>query len=149
MPTHAQRRRLPYRPEQLFDLVADIERYPEFLPWCVACRITRREGNVVWGDLAVGFKMFRERFASRVTLARPARIDVEYIDGPFKFLKNHWAFLPEGQDATTIDFYIDFEFRSRVLAAAISPLFEEAVKRMVDAFERRAAVVYRSENPAK
>ena len=149
MPTHAQRRRLHYRPEQLFDLVADIERYPEFLPWCVACRITRREGNVVLGDLAVGFKMFRERFASRVTLARPARIDVEYIDGPFKFLKNHWAFLPEGQDATTIDFYIDFEFRSRVLAAAISPLFEEAVKRMVDAFERRAAVVYRSENPAK
>lgn len=148
MPTHAQKRRLAYRPEQLFDLVADIERYPEFLPWCVGCRVTKREGEVIWGDLAVGFKVFREKFTSRVTLRRPDKIDVEYIDGPFKFLKNHWVFLPEGKDATTIDFFIDFEFRSRMLSAAIAPLFEEAVKRMVDAFELRAGVIYGSDKRA-
>lgn len=148
LPTHAQKRRLPYRPEQLFDLVADVERYPEFLPWCVASRVNRREGNILWGELSVGFKMFRERFSSRVTLDRPGRIDVEYIDGPFKFLRNHWLFVPDGDDATIIDFFIDFEFRSRMLSAAIAPLFEEAVRRMVGAFEKRAAVVYESEKRA-
>jgi coenzyme Q-binding protein COQ10 len=143
MPTHAEKRTLPYRPEQLFDIVADIERYPEFIPWCVACRVTKRQDDVIWGDLMVGFKVFREKFTSRVTLDRPRRIDVEYINGPFRYLNNHWIFVPErGGEATTIDFYIDFEFHSRILRAAATPVFNEAVRRMVSAFESRAHVVY-------
>ena len=143
MPTHAEKRTLPYRPEQLFDIVADIERYPEFIPWCVACRVTKREDSVIWGDLMVGFKVFREKFTSKVTLDRPDRIDVEYINGPFRYLNNHWIFVPErGGEATTIDFYIDFEFQSRLLRAAATPVFNEAVRRMVSAFESRAHAIY-------
>jgi coenzyme Q-binding protein COQ10 len=143
MPTHAERRTLPYRPEQLYDLVADIERYPEFLPWCIACRVTRRQGNVIWGDLMVGFKVFREKFTSKVTLTAPSRVDVEYIDGPFRYLTNHWRFIPEdGGRATTIDFYVDFEFRSWALQAVARAAFNEAVRRMVQAFEKRAREVY-------
>ena len=143
MSTYAERRTLPYRPDQMFDLVADIERYPAVLPWCVGCRVTKREGNVIWGDLMVGFKVFRESFTSKVTLSRPGRIDVAYIDGPFRYLDNHWLFQPEhGGRATTIDFYIDFEFRSRALQAVARAAFNEAVRRMVSAFERRAAQIY-------
>ena len=143
MPTHAEKRTLPYRPEQLFDIVADIERYPEFIPWCVACRVTKRQDNVIWGDLMVGFKVFREKFTSKVTLDRPRRIDVEYINGPFRYLNNHWIFIPEqGGEATTIDFYIDFEFQSRILRAAATPVFNEAVRRMVAAFESRAHALH-------
>jgi coenzyme Q-binding protein COQ10 len=143
MSTYAERRVLPYRPDQMFDLVADIERYPEFLPWCVGCRVTHTEGNVIWGDLMVGFKLFRERFTSKVTLDRPGRIDVEYVDGPFRYLDNHWLFHPEdGGQATTIDFYIDFEFRSRALQVVVRAAFNEAVRHMVAAFERRAAAIY-------
>ena len=143
MPTHAEVKILPYRPDQLFDLVADIDSYSEFLPWCVGCRTTRREGNVIWGDLMVGFKLFRETFTSKVTLERPNRIHVAYIDGPFRYLDNHWVFIPgdDGQ-STTIDFYVDFEFRSRALQLVARAAFSEAVKRMVNAFEQRAAVVY-------
>jgi len=143
MPTHAEKRVLPYRPEQLFNLVADIERYPEFLPWCVACRVRERDGEVIWGDLMVGFKVFRETFSSKVTLHRPGRIDVEYVDGPFRYLNNHWLFEPvEDGTATEIDFYIDFEFRSRMLQAVAGAVFNEAVRRMVSAFEARAHAVY-------
>ena len=149
MPTHAEQRTLPYRPEQLFDIVADIARYPEFLPWCVACRVNRREGDVIWGDLMVGFKVFREKFTSKVTLDRPRRIDVEYINGPFRHLANHWIFIPEdGGQATTIDFYIDFEFHSRLLRAAATPVFNEAVRRMVAAFEARARQLHGPADPA-
>jgi len=149
MPTHAEQRTLPYAPEQLFDIVADIARYPEFLPWCVACRVTRREGDVIWGDLMVGFKVFREKFTSKVTLDPPRRIDVEYINGPFRHLTNHWIFVPEdGGRATTIDFYIDFEFHSRLLRAAATPVFNEAVRRMVSAFEARARALHGPADPA-
>lgn len=149
MPTYAEQRTLPYRPEQLFDLVADIERYPEFLPWCVGCRVTRREGNVIWGDLMVGFKVFRESFTSKVTLSRPGRIDVQYINGPFRYLDNHWLFHPEDDGrATRIEFYIDFEFHSRMLQAVVRTAFNEAVRRMVHAFERRAQQIYGTEVPA-
>jgi len=143
MPTHAEKRELPYRAEQLFDLVADIERYPEFLPWCVAARIRSREEDGLTADLIIGFKMIRERFTSRVTLDRPnLRIDVAYTDGPFRYLNNHWVFesLPNGQ--CRIDFYVDFEFRSLVLQKIIGALFNEAVRRMVHAFEGRARKLY-------
>jgi ribosome-associated toxin RatA of RatAB toxin-antitoxin module len=92
MPTHAEQRVLPYTPEQLFALVADIERYPEFLPWCVGARVRERRPDLIVADLIIGFRMFRERFTSRVTLDPPHRIDVSYAEGPFKYLNNHWIF---------------------------------------------------------
>ncbi len=142
MPTHAEIRRLPYSREQMFDLVADVERYPEFLPWCVACRIKRRESpNAFTADLMIGFKMFRERFTSRVEFDRPQRIDVSYQQGPFRYLNNHWRF-DETEDGCAIDFYIDFEFKSKTLKKMIGTLFNEAVRRMVNAFENRALALY-------
>ncbi len=141
MPTHAEQRILPYPPEKLFDLVADIERYADFLPWCVGSRVLRREGNVVYADLMIGFKMIRETFTSKVTLTPTSRIDVEYQKGPFRHLTNRWEFRPHAHGCE-IDFYIDFEFRSRLLRNLIEPLFNEAVRRMVSAFETRAREVY-------
>lgn len=138
---------MPHSPEQLFDLVADVDRYAEFLPWCLAARVTKREGDVIHADLVIGFKMFREKFTSKVTLMRPDRIDVEYSRGPFKYLNNHWQFIPEGEGNTCIDFYVDFEFRSRLLQALIGTVFSEAVRRMVRAFETRASEIY-GERPA-
>jgi coenzyme Q-binding protein COQ10 len=142
MPNHAERRRLPFRPEQLFDLVADVERYPEFLPWCTGARIRERQGNVIIADLMIGFRMVRERFTSRVTLHRPDRIDVAYSDGPFRYLTNRWLFEPQPDGSTVVDFFVDFEFRSRMLQHLIGLLFTEAVRRMVAAFEGRAHQLY-------
>jgi coenzyme Q-binding protein COQ10 len=143
MPTHAEKRELPYRPEQLFDLVADIERYPEFLPWCVGARVRSREEDLVVADLIIGFKMVRERFTSRVKLDRPnLRIDVAYTEGPFRYLSNHWVFEPLPNGRCRIDFYVDFEFRSAMLQRLIGVLFNEAVRRMVQAFETRARKLY-------
>jgi coenzyme Q-binding protein COQ10 len=142
MPTHAERRRLTYSAEQLFDLVADVERYPEFLPWCLAARVRERKDNTITADLLIGFKMVRERFTSRVVLDRPGRIDVSYAEGPFRYLNNHWTFLPQDDGSCVIDFYVDFEFRSRMLQRIIGMLFNEAVRRMVGAFESRARQLY-------
>lgn len=142
MPTHAEKRILPYTPDQLYALVAGVEHYPKFLPWCLGARIRERSERLMVADLIIGFKMFRERFTSRVTLSPEAkRIDVEYTDGPFKYLKNHWIFLPHPQGCE-IDFYVDFEFRSKLLQKTIELLFNEAVKRMVGAFETRARQLY-------
>jgi coenzyme Q-binding protein COQ10 len=141
MPTHAEKRFLPYTPEQMFDLVVDIERYPEFLPWCTGARIRTREGDVIHADLVIGYKMFRERFSSKVLLDRPLRVDVAYSNGPFKYLANHWLFEP-AEGGCIIDFYVDFEFRSRLMRKMIGVLFNEAVRRMVAAFETRARALY-------
>jgi coenzyme Q-binding protein COQ10 len=142
MPIHAERRVLPYRPDQLFALVADVARYPEFLPWCLAARVRSREGERLVADLIIGFKMVRERFTSYVTLdPKGRRIDVAYAEGPMKHLKNHWLFL-DHPDGCEIDFYVDFEFRSKILRKIMGALFHEAVKRMVSAFEARAADLY-------
>jgi coenzyme Q-binding protein COQ10 len=141
MPTHAEQKLLPYTPEQLFDLVADIERYPEFLPWCVGARIREHRDDFILGDLLIGWRMVRERFTSRVHLRRPDEIDVEYAEGPFKYLENHWKFVPKN-GSTLIDFHVDFEFRSRVLTGIVETVFTEAVKRMVGAFEKRARQLY-------
>jgi coenzyme Q-binding protein COQ10 len=142
MPIHAEHRRLPYTPEQLFDLVADVGRYPEFLPWCLGARVRERRGNTITADLLIGFRMVRERFTSRVVLDRPGRIDVSYSEGPFRYLNNHWDFIRQPDGSCLIDFYVDFEFRSRLLQKIIEVLFHEAVKRMVGAFEARARQLY-------
>jgi coenzyme Q-binding protein COQ10 len=141
MPTHAEQRVLPYTPEQMYALVADVERYPEFLPWCVAARIRERGADFIDADLIIGFRMFRERFTSHVKLAPPGRIDVAYAEGPFRYLNNHWEFerVPGG---CRVDFFVDFEFKSRVLQKIIEVLFSEAVRRMVAAFEGRAQQLY-------
>ncbi len=149
MPTHAEKRVLPYSPRQLYDLVADIERYPEFLPWCIAARVRQHEsdGNLITADMVIGFKMFRERFTSRARLDPDGRrIDVVYEHGPFKHLDNHWVFEDHPQGCT-IDFYVDFAFRSRLLQKLIEPLFAEAVRRMVSAFETRAGKLYGAPKP--
>jgi coenzyme Q-binding protein COQ10 len=142
MPIHREKKILPYTPEQMFALVADVERYPEFLPWCVACRIRTVESPTsLIADLQVGFKMVREQFTSRVTLDPPKAITVTYLSGPFEHLSNEWEFtaVPGG---TAVDFFLTFEFRSRLLQTLIGVLFEEAVRRMVSAFETRAAKLY-------
>jgi len=142
MATHAETRILPYSSQQLYDLVADVERYPEFLPWVKAARIRGRQGNVFHADLIIGFKMIRERYTSRVTLTPGERVDVTYTKGPLKYLNNHWKFIPQGNGECLIDFYVDFEFRSRLLQRMIGMLFNEAVRRMVSSFEARARQLY-------
>jgi coenzyme Q-binding protein COQ10 len=141
MPTHAERQIVPYRPEQLFDLVADVGRYPEFLPWCVAARVRSRTEKELRADLTIGFGPFRESFGSRVTLDRPRQVRVAYENGPFRYLNNEWDFLPH-ERGTEVDFFVDFEFRSRILQAAIGVVFNEAVRRMVNAFKKRAHDVH-------
>jgi len=150
MPTHAEKRVLPYTPQQLFDLVADVERYPTFLPWCLAVRIRKRETEGIVetsiSDMVIGFKVFREHFTSRVTCTPGHRIDVAYEDGPFKYLNNHWTFNPVtgsgGEAFCEINFFVDFEFRSKILKAAIGVIFNEAVRKMINAFEARAKALY-------
>lgn len=152
MPTHAETRRMPYSAEQMFDLIAAIDKYPEFLPWCSAARIRERRmrddgSEVVDADLVISFKVYRERFASRVVLYPEARkIDVSYLDGPFRYLANHWHFLPadraaEGR-ACDVDFFVDFEFKSRTLQMVIGAVFQQAMERIVRAFEARARDLY-------
>mgnify|MGYP001168833139 CR=1 FL=1 len=147
MPTFQTKRRVPFTPGQMFDLVADVEKYPEFLPHCVALRVTsRRPPGELEADMIVSYAAFRERFRSRVRLDRSAlRIDVDYVEGPFRRLANHWRFhdLPKGSgDGSEIDFTIDFEFRSLLLQAAARGAFERIFARMSDAFVVRAHDVY-------
>jgi len=141
MPTHAEKRILRYTPEQLFDLVADVRRYPEFLPWCVGARVTSQNETELVADLTIGFKLFRETFRSRVQLDRPHEVRVRYENGPFRYLNNTWKFHPV-QGGTEVDFFVDFEFRSALLQAVIGVVFNEAVRLMVRSFERRAMSLY-------
>ena len=143
MTTHAEQRNLPYTQEQLFALVADVAEYPGFLPWCIASRITKREGDTVfYADLVIGYKMFREKFGSRVTLTPSHHVHVEYLSGPMKYLSNHWKFIEEEDGTCTIDFFVDFEFKNRVIQNLIGVFFNEVVQRMVGAFEARAIALY-------
>jgi coenzyme Q-binding protein COQ10 len=141
MPTHRESKQVSYRPEQLFDLVADVEKYPQFLPWCVQARVRRQSEAESLADMTIGFGPFRESFTSRVRLERPQRIRVSYENGPFRYLKNEWGFVAEPRGCR-VDFFVDFELRSRVLQLAIGVVFHEAVRRMVQAFLRRAREVY-------
>ncbi len=142
---HNEDRIFPYRAEQVFDLVADVGKYPEFLPWCIGARIREARPDMVLADLMIGFKMVREKFTSKVWLKRQEkRIDVEFIDGPFRYLKNQWTFTDIGDGKCQVGFYLEFEFKSVVLQKLIGVLFHEAVKRMVAAFEARARQLYGS-----
>jgi coenzyme Q-binding protein COQ10 len=153
MPTHSEHRVLPYSARQIYDLVADVGRYPEFLPWTAAARIRSRSphadgSEVMEADLVISFKVFRERFGSRVTLWPDLRrIDTEYLDGPFRFLKSHWDIrdLPEG--GCEVRFFVDFEFRNIVLQKLVGVVFDEAMRRVVRAFEARAAALYGPKPP--
>ena len=148
MPTHSETRVMPYSAQQMFDLVADVARYPEFLPWNSAARIRARKaveggGEVLEADLVISFKLFRERFGSRVTLWPAAhKIDTEYLDGPFKYLKSWWRFADRPEGGCDVEFFVDFEFKNAILAGVIGLVFDEAMRRIVCAFEDRAVALY-------
>ena len=141
MPRFSEQKLMAYRDEQLFDLVADVGRYPEFLPWCVGATVRSSTETELVADLTIGFGPFRESFTSRVALQRPGLIRVRYENGPFRYLTNQWRFIPDPRGCR-VDFFVDFEFRSRILQAAIGVVFNEAVRRMVNAFLKRARDVY-------
>jgi coenzyme Q-binding protein COQ10 len=146
MPKHSETKHLSYTAEQMYALVADVGSYPQFLPWCSAARIRLRqpqpEGEFIEADLVISFKVFRERFGSRVTLFPDAlKIETEYLDGPFRYMRSHWAFRPDGAGCE-VDFFVDFEFKNALLQGIIGVVFNEAMLRIVRAFERRAADLY-------
>ena len=147
MPSHSETRPLPYTAQQMYDLVADVAQYPKFLPWCSAARIRSRtplgEAEVMEADLVISFKVFRERFGSRVTLySEQHKIDTEYVDGPFRYMKSHWQFTPRDDGGCDVSFFVDFEFKNAVLQGIIGVVFNEAMQRIVRAFERRASELY-------
>ena len=147
MPTHTEIRVLPYTPDQIYALVADVTRYPEFLPWNAAARVRSRRDlgdgrEELLADLVISFKVFRERFGSRVVLDPNARrIDTEYIDGPFRYLRSNWQIDPDDAGCR-VEFYVDFEFKNPVLQKLIGVVFNQAMERIVRAFEDRAATLY-------
>jgi coenzyme Q-binding protein COQ10 len=148
MPQFSTKRRVRHSAAEMFDLVADGEKYPEFVPLCSALRVKSRtdkgEGiTVLIADMTVAYKIIRETFTSRVTLERPnLQILVEYLDGPFKRLQNRWTFRPTGETACEVEFFIDYEFRSRMLAMLMGAMFDTAFRRFAAAFEQRADEVY-------
>ncbi len=142
MPRHSETKHMPYTPEQLFELVADVARYDEFLPWVVAARVRSSSEAETVADLVVGFNAFKERFTSRVTKQRPGRIVVDYIDGPLKYLKNEWRFEAAPEGGTNICFSVDFAFKSRLFESLAGAMFDRALRRMTGAFEQRAAALY-------
>lgn len=133
---------MPYTPEQMFDLVADVGRYEEFLPWVVATRIRANSETEMVADMVVGFKSLRETFTSKVNKRRAEHICVDYVDGPLKFLHNEWHFQPDGQGGCEVDFCVDFAFRNRVFEALAGQVFDKALRKMTGAFEARADDLY-------
>jgi coenzyme Q-binding protein COQ10 len=148
MPVFKTERRVRHTPAQMFDLVADVEKYPLFVPLCQSLRVRRRVNagddgiEILVADMTVAYKLLRETFTSRVTLDRPRlHIIAEYIDGPFSRLENHWRFAPAGE-GTQVSFSIDYEFKSRALAMLMGAVFDAAFRRFAEAFEKRADAVY-------
>jgi coenzyme Q-binding protein COQ10 len=153
MPRHSETRVMPYTAQQMYDLVADVARYPEFLPWNSAARIRSHKAGVadetgevpqvLEADLVISFKLFRERFGSRVTLwPQRKQVDTEYLDGPFKYLKSYWKFHDRAEGGCEVEFFVDFEFKNAILQGVIGIVFDEAMRRIVKAFEARAAKLY-------
>ena len=148
MPRHTETRALPYTPEQMFDLVADVPRYPEFLPWVSAIRVRADSATEMVADMIVGFKGLRETFTSRVKKDRAVAIHVDYVDGPLRYLSNDWRFRPAEGGGCLIDFAVDFEFKSRMFEMLAGQVFDRALRKMIGAFEERAAALYGSAPPA-
>lgn len=144
MPRHTEKRRLPYSPVQMFDLVADVGRYQEFLPWVAATRVRSNSDSLMVADLVVGFSSLKETFTSRVVKQRPREIVVDYIEGPLKFLHNSWRFESDQKGGCAIDFCVDFAFKSRIFEAMAGQVFDRALRRMTAAFEARAHALYRA-----
>jgi coenzyme Q-binding protein COQ10 len=142
MPRHTETRNLPYGPEQLFDLVADVRRYQEFLPWVAATRVRSDSETDMVADLVVGFSSLKETFTSRVHKRRPHEIEIDYVEGPLKYLHNSWKFRPDSKGGTDIDFCVDFAFKSRIFEALAGQMFDRALRRMIGAFEERAHQLY-------
>jgi len=143
MVSRSQQTHSPYLPSQLFQLVADIESYPEFLPWCSAARILSKDGNVWLAELVIHFKAFHEKYTSKVMLdEETCTIMVEMVSGPFTHLHNHWRFTPAPAGGTSIDFELDFAFRSVILEKLIGFMFEKACAKMSEAFVKRAQAIY-------
>ena len=146
MPTHSETRTLPYTAQQMYDLVADVKAYPKFLPWCAASRVRsvtpQGDHSVMLADLVISFKVFRERFGSRAELhPGEKRIELDYLDGPFKYMKSQWRFA-DVDGGCEVSFFVDFEFRNAVLQKLIGVVFNEAMHRIVAAFEKRAEELY-------
>lgn len=142
MPHIAEQRRLPWSPEQMFDLVADVRRYAEFLPWVVATRVKSDSEHEMIADMLVGFNALKEKFTSRVIKHRPDEIRVEYLDGPLRKLENVWRFSPDGQGGCLVDFCVDFTFRSAIFERLAGQYMDRAFRKMVAAFESRAEALY-------
>ena len=146
MPTHSETRSLPYSAQQMYDLVADVASYPKFLPWCAAARIRSitpdGTSQVMEADLVISFKLFRERFGSRVVMwPDDKKLDTEYLDGPFKYMKSNWAFV-DTDAGCDVSFFVDFEFKNAILQGIIGVVFNDAMQRIVKAFETRARDLY-------
>lgn len=142
MPKHHETRHLPYTPEQMFDLVADVPSYPQFLPWVSAIRVRSSSDTEMVADMIVGFKGLRESFTSRVVKERPGSVAVDYLDGPLKHLHNQWGFRDDGQGGVLVDFEVDFEFKNKLFEMLAGQMFDKALRKMIGAFEERAAVLY-------
>ena len=142
MPGIHEIRRLPYSAEQMFDLVADVGRYGEFLPWVIATRVKSDDGHEMLADMLVGFKALREKFTSRVIKDRPHRIEVHYVDGALRDLDNRWLFRPLGPNECEIEFSVEFAFRNALFEKLAGQYFDRAFRKMVEAFEERSASLY-------
>jgi coenzyme Q-binding protein COQ10 len=148
MPTFSTRRQVRHSAADMFDLVADVERYPEFVPLCGALKVRQRDPTgegveTVVADMSVSFKLVRETFRSRVTLDRPKlQILVEYLQGPFSHMQNRWTFKPTGERSCEVEFFIDYEFKSRTLGMLMGAMFDAAFRRFASAFEQRADKIH-------
>ena len=144
MKKHHEKRFVDHSPKQMFDLVSNVKKYPDFLPWCLGSRILNNDGNILIADLIIGFQIYREKFRSKVVLNKNKNIiEVFYEDGPFKHLSNKWEF-KKFNKGCEINFYLEFEFKNIFFQTIMEKLFSEAVKRMVEAFEKRAEDVYKN-----
>ncbi len=142
MPRHEETRILPYTPEQMFDLVADVASYPQFLPWVSAIRLRSNSETEALADMVVGFKGISETFTSRVVKERPGHVHVDYVDGPLKHLSNDWRFEDDGKGGVVIHFSVDFAFKNRLFEMLAGQVFDRALRKMTSAFEVRAAELY-------
>lgn len=142
MPKHQETRLLPFTAQQMFDLVIDVECYPEFLPWCQSCQIVSQEGDFLIADLGIGYKGMSQTFRSQVNFISPSEIKVDYLEGRLKYLKNIWHFEDLQPNQCKIDFFIDFSFGRGLLQFAIEAIFEKALSQMIHSFEQRANKIY-------